>query len=135
MDQKNSTTTLFTLNRDLFLIISPLQFAFQYLRNIFRPRSVHLPETVMKKRDSSMNLSIIYVKLICLTYLTLFCLKVWFNPLLMLQKVYGFNIQRQLISPNILKAGRMQIVIEILKSIDLQSTLKTGDNSEIQSRK
>jgi len=35
-----------------------LQFIFQYLRNIFKP-SIHLSKTAMKKRDSSMNLSII----------------------------------------------------------------------------
>jgi len=49
----------------------------------------------------------------------------------MLQKAYELDIQRLSISPNILKAGGIQIVREILKSIDLQSILKIENNSEI----
>jgi len=41
-----------------------------YLMNIFRPRSIHLSKTAIKKRDSSMNLLIISVKSIHPTYLT-----------------------------------------------------------------
>ena len=135
MIQKNLTTTLFTLNEDLFPIMLPLQFVFQYLRNIFKPRSAHLSKTAMIKRNLSINLSIISVKLICPTYLTLFCLKVLSNLLLILWKVYGLNIQRLLILPNILKAGGIQITIGIWKSIGLQSTLKIRDNLGIQLRK
>jgi len=60
-----------------------------------------------------------------------FCSKVLFKPLPTPQKAYRLNIQRLSISPNILKAGGIQITREILKSIDLQSVLKIGDNSEI----
>jgi len=131
MDQKNLKTTLFTLNGDSFLIMLLLQFASQYLRNIFRPRSIHLSKAAINKRYLSMNLSIISMKLIHLIYLTLFHSK----PLLTLWKVYRLDIWRLSISPNILKAGGIWIAIEILKSIDLQSILKIGDNSGIQSRK
>ena len=131
MDQKNSTTTLFTLNEDLSQTMFPLQFVSQYLRNIFRPRSIYLSKTVINKRNSSMNWSIISVKSICLTFQILFCSKVLFKPFLMLWKAYGLNIWRLSILPNILKAGGIWIAIEILKSINLQSALKIGDNSEI----
>ena len=75
------------------------------------------------------------MKSICPTFQISFHSKVLSKPLLMPQKAYGLNIQRLSISPNILKAGGIQIAIEILKSIDLQNTLKIGDNLEIQSRK
>jgi len=75
------------------------------------------------------------MKSICPTFQISFYSKVLSKLLLMPQKAYGLNIQRLSISPNILKAGGIQIAIEILKSINLQNVLKIGDNLEIQSRK